>query len=87
MISPAPSAEYGVIPVPAYDGFLACCPYALLMRADVAEAFVAHRWYDQGQLGLAYESGLPVAVRDAVTALDQGMNHGARDRIDNAKKR
>lgn len=87
MISADPSPAYGVIPVPAYDGFLACCPYALLMRADVAEAFVAYRWYDKGQLGLAYESGIPVAVRDAVTALDQGVSHGSKDRIENAKKR
>jgi hypothetical protein len=57
------------------------------MRADVAEAFVAYRWYDKGQLGLAYESGIPVAVRDAVTALDQGVSHGSKDRIENAKKR
>jgi len=87
VISREPSPIFGVIPVPAYDGFLACCPYSLLMRADVAEAFVAHRWYDKGQLGLCFDGGLPVAVRDAVTALDQGVSHGERDRLDAASKK
>jgi hypothetical protein len=87
VISREPSREYGVIPVPAYDGFLNCCPYALLMRQDVAEVFVAHRWYEKGQLGLLFAAGLPVAMRDAVTALDQGISHGERDRLDDSKKK
>ena len=53
----------------------------------VAEAFVAHRWYDKSQLGMLYAAGLPVAVRDAVTALDQGISYGERDRLDAATKK
>jgi hypothetical protein len=87
VISEKPSDVYGPIPIPAYDSFLSCCPYSLLMRADVAEAFVAHRWYDKSQLGMLYAAGLPVAVRDAVTALDQGISYGERDRLDAATKK
>jgi hypothetical protein len=36
---------------------------------------------------MIYAAGLPVAVRNAVTALDQGISYGERDRLDAATKK
>jgi hypothetical protein len=87
VISEEPSHEFGVIPVPAYGGFLACCPYALLMREDVREAWSAYRWWEKGQLALAYGGGIAVALRNAISALDIGMNHGEKSRADEMSKK
>jgi hypothetical protein len=87
VISDVPSDTFGVIPVPAMNGFLACCPYALLKREDVHEVWVAHRWWSTGQLGLAYGGEISVAMRNAISALDMGINHGERDRLEESSKK
>jgi hypothetical protein len=87
VISAEPSIEYGVIPVPAYGGFLACCPYALLSREDVREVMAAYRWWEKGQLGLAYGGEISTAMRNAISALDMGISHGERDRIEESERK
>lgn len=86
MISDRPSEVVGPIPIPALGGFLCCCPYALMQRADVQEAWSAHRWWEKGQLGLAYGDELSVALRNAISAFDQGLSHGERARLEESKK-
>ena len=87
MISQTPSEAFGVIPVPALGGFLACCPYALLKREDVHEVWTAHRWWSTGQLGLAYGGEISIALRNAISSLDVGINHGEKDRFEAASKK
>lgn len=82
-----PSEEIGPIPIPAYGAFLAVCPYDLLSRPSIAEAWIAYRWWEKGQLGLLYQGGLPSCVSRAVTALDQGVSYGERDRLEASEKR
>ena len=87
MISDTPSVEFGVVPIPAYGGFLACCPYALLQREDVHEVWSAHRWWEKGQLALAYGGDISIALRNAISAFDMGLSHGERNRFEESSKK
>jgi len=79
--------------VPANDGeevYITSCPYAHLFRDNaVGEALTAHRWSASGNLSLLYPNGLPVALRDAITAVGNGIARAERERLEanHAKQR
>jgi hypothetical protein len=47
----------------------------------------AYRWWEKGQLGLAYGGEISTAMRNAISALDMGISHGERDRIEESERK
>ena len=68
--------------------FLYSCPWHLLEQRAVIETSIAWTWWDKSQLQMLYpgDGKIPVALINAITAFNTGLNRGQRERIERDRK-
>ena len=58
--------------------YLQCCPWQLILRPDVSQVQIAHKFFSQNQLEVRYPN-TALALVDAVNEFDNGYNKGMHD--------